>query len=534
MAAFIHNSSLPLCRLPEELLVYIVKLVQGRLPVEGAADRVLISAFWRTMDQKHIQCLAWRHIMLTCRQVQATMLRNPEVWSLVASCWPERWVDLCVRRSKNFPLHVLCNVHSRVTVALAMRLIPLAKDVVLLIDGSTDGLNIAHYRALCLDILRLEASLRLLNVQVSGWTLWDRYNLIPLTIPLLGGPRSCIADLDLEHVHLLEVPAFPHLEHLRLSDVMPPSNPDWLYRWLRTTPKLSTLEFRVLVLEETHGVLTTTGPLLDLPHLSLTQFACPFDMAAFFWTLPLPSRRLSVTTRPSDREEDTLNLAPTNAASVYALCLYVEQFWARVKGDERLPPAVVNFDFDMDDLPMVSLEMRDGEDILGDALRFFVRVERISELGPLVPLVRSCRVDAPSLRKVKWSYADLLLNLERVRVKIRKLRGISDADGLQAWADERARTGRPPVFVEIGQHERGSIKVRGKYHVRVMWNPGAGPLAEADWTETAKEDLESEPESTPEPEADDDSDMDSDLDTDGDSGAGEDDGSNEGADSHEY
>jgi hypothetical protein len=510
--AFLHNASASLCRLPEEIFVYIIKLAQGRFPNEGAADSVSISVFWHKIDQRHIECLAWREIMLTCTQIRNIALRSPELWSLVASCWPKQWIDLCVKRAGDLPLHFLCNVHSRITSTLATRLIPKARDLVLLV-GDPKDVDKDEWHKICTTILGLKSNLRSLSVRFSGLVAWDRDNLVPLSISLLGRHGSFIKNLNLECIQLPDIPAFLWLEHLRLYDVKPPQHPRWIEDWFRTTPKLKTFRLSIRMLDQPHVLLEAASEQLTLPYLSYLHFSGPLEVTeAFFQTIPLPSQRLVITTHPGDYEENTPSLTLSNVTSIHDLIFHIKQFWSRATGREEIPHAEIELHFFTNIPPIITLEMDDGKgpDGFGNVLHFSVRVERIMELGPFVPYVTSCKVRAPSLRRVEWSHMDSLPNLEHVKVAIERFRGVDDAKSLQPWADERAQTGRSPVHIEIGQYGRPPQPgVGGKYHARVLWDPTSGALAEAQWNDISQDDLGSEPESSSDSEPlDDDGDAD--------------------------
>jgi hypothetical protein len=68
-----RNSLTALCRTPPEIIVRIIKCIQGRedSPFPLRADVT------RPLDTK------WRHIMLGCKYLRDVAMENPDVWAYV-------------------------------------------------------------------------------------------------------------------------------------------------------------------------------------------------------------------------------------------------------------------------------------------------------------------------------------------------------------------------------------------------------------------------------------------------------------------
>jgi hypothetical protein len=93
-----RNSLAPFCKLPPELIIRIVRLVQN--------DSGYV---YRSPEQYHLyeamtyNC-KWTRIMLLCRYIRAVVLDARSPWKVVDSRSKPEWIDLCLQRCGNAPL----------------------------------------------------------------------------------------------------------------------------------------------------------------------------------------------------------------------------------------------------------------------------------------------------------------------------------------------------------------------------------------------------------------------------------------------
>jgi hypothetical protein len=472
--------------------VLILKLIQGRFPVEGGGDRTLIHPYWGPTTVHDAESLAWRHVMVVCARLRKIAIESPEIWSLVNVCWPERWVDLCIERAGVFPLHLVCHISTVASAERTSRLFSKARDVTVIFT-SADGTPLEKWHDICCKILTTNA-----NGSVRTLSLSDRpyparneltHKLMSVSGQSLGGPRSMITKLHLEGLRLADIPRFPHLECLELQDVVPPGhNPTWLHRWLATSPRLKRLSISPV---PSRMLADNRLPLpVFLPNLAKFSAGSDFDsITTLLRIVPIPTKILSLSVRP--KQDDTVVLAAHQAIhgdAIREMMLYVERFWRQRVNDRELPPAEIQqVKLDEDGhlkwhgftIPTTANWQAHNE------LLIMIFFSDLAELGPFISHPTYCELVVDALDSPR--FATIALELDRLemlhtlRITSKTFSSIAEAACIQAWADERARVGRHPFRVEIGQRGRQRGVAMGKWRARVRWHPADGPLAESRW-----------------------------------------------------
>jgi hypothetical protein len=480
------NADAALCRLPDEILVYVLKLIQGRFPIEGAADAVRIHPYWGPTTVYDQECLAWRHTMLVCARLRGLTLHSPELWALINICWPARWVDLCAARAAAAPLHLVCRIHDLASAQTAARLLPRARDALVLVQQTTDDgppdepVDFAQ----CLrTVLQAHAAPRSLTIENGDYSIWkDVRHCAAMTLHghTLGGARSTVTHLSLEHLCLGEdLPIFPSLERLRLHAVVPPADPAWLHRWLVSSERL-----QYLTLSDISPDPIQIDPHLpcpvELPCLDVFSIGATIEVVlSLLQLLPHPARELSIHIFDFKRIKDEYTSAPVTPGQCQDVLAYVQAYWRGA----ALPAAVIELDGTRaSDWGNRALRLAAPRRLSVNIYHTHVR-----DVAPFLPLVDTCTLKVYALDDTGvypvWPELDHLPALAQLRIHPERFRSPAEAGGIQVWADDRARAGLPPVQVEIRQRGRSEPPYAGPWCTRVVWSPADGPLAEAEWAD---------------------------------------------------
>jgi hypothetical protein len=91
-----RNGLTMLCRVPPEIIVRIIKCIQGRVD----------SSFPVRVDMTQPLDTQWRHFMLGCKYLRDVAMENPDVWACVDGAWRKEWIQLCAGRAKESPMVV--------------------------------------------------------------------------------------------------------------------------------------------------------------------------------------------------------------------------------------------------------------------------------------------------------------------------------------------------------------------------------------------------------------------------------------------
>jgi hypothetical protein len=475
-------------RLPLEILVHIIKLVQ-RSPDSGpglwSSDRPNYPFPLGGALGEDIYDPKWYNIMLVCSYLRIVAVRSPALWSYIDTRWPRTFINLCVSRTLPHPLQVLAHVSSSTSSLLATRLLRHARDAEIIFDDPTappeefasaydngtldempeDDISPAMWRALCQRVLKTASQLRSLTVSVSVRSEWATSLVLGIVQPILGGDRSTITRLDLQHVHVMDLPDMPYLIYMRLMEVVPPSDdPTWLQRWLAAAPNL-----RALGLAARSSVIATPTAPIHLPHFADFNVLVPLDMVLpMLATVPPPHETLLLSvhsTRPS-----AIEAAEATLVCVHA---YTRQFVAQTRGDVPLSRPTLDIKHNPH-LPKCILNI--GR-LSSSRLEVSISYDGVQATGPFFTDVARCTVSAYALRDVDWVELHKLTALDSIRICTKIRVEPADASSVQEWADARARAGCAVPLVEITHRS----EMWHLEHMRVKWKPAQCTLAEAAW-----------------------------------------------------
>jgi hypothetical protein len=475
-------------RLPLEILVHIIKLVQ-RSPDSGpglwSSDRPNYPFPLGGALGEDIYDPKWYSIMLVCSYLRIVAVRSPALWSFIDTRWPRAFIDLCVSRTLPHSLQVLVHVSGSTSSLLATRLLRHARDAEIVFDDPTappeefaaaydngtldempeDNISPAMWRALCQRVLKTASQLRSLTVSVSVRSEWAASLVLRIVPPILGGDRSTITRLDLEHVHVMDLPDMPYLIYMRLMEVVPPpGDPTWLQRWLIAAPNL-----RALGLAARSSVIAAPTAPIHLPHFADFNVHVPLDMVLpILATVPPPQESwlLSVySERPLATE-----VAEATLACVYA---YTRQFVAQTRGGVPLPRPTL----DIKHNPHLSKCILDLEPLDSSRLKASVPYDGVQATGLFFADVARCTLSTRALRDVDWVELHKLIALDSIRICTTIRVEPAEASSVQEWADARARAGCAVRLVEITHRS----EMEHLEHMRVKWKPAECTLAEAAW-----------------------------------------------------
>lgn len=385
-----RNANVAFCKLPDELLALILKLVQGREP-GGDGDKH-DHVLWDCAVEA-----SWRHATAICARVRALAVRSPELWACIHFSWPQLWVDLCVRRAGDCPLSISTDSGTRPGAQSLETLLPRTQCLNVHINHDpfeSDAFRLQEW-------LNSAPQLRFLSIESSheaGDVPLDIDANQPLVAPILGTLQVSFADIK-DIISLLQIIPVPRRRLVIVATDC--HNPDMSREEVRN-------DFRILS-----------------------------AMVDRFWAKRMESR---------------------NSIMGTAICMYGSHRLLITGGDS----STIHHVWD--------------EPVLGVDLSF----RSMSEMTPWLPHVTLYRTEARSLAHVVWPDVDAFPNLALFQVVVatsfEQEPGIAHA---QAWADERARAGKPVVQVDICVEDRLTWGHREQYWVRTRWNPAHSPLADA-------------------------------------------------------
>jgi hypothetical protein len=216
-----RNSLLTICRLPDEIVVEIFKIVQ-----HGCQEYDELQP-WKTYDS------SWVDLMITCRHFREVAVQAPLLWTLVDYSRNKEWTDLCLTRSGKSALYVN-DMFGLGSVAECFHQARSAQVQV----TSTAASDVINSNA---------PQLRMLWVD-SHYSDEDE-PFVNITHLLLGSVNTSLIQLHLATARLLALPSMTSLHRLELEGVFL-NNMDTFVSALRSTPLVAELCIRRLIFFE--------------------------------------------------------------------------------------------------------------------------------------------------------------------------------------------------------------------------------------------------------------------------------------------
>jgi hypothetical protein len=199
----------PLLRLPLEVIIHICLMIPD---VEH-----------RRMDLNYF--------MSTCRLIRDIALSVPELWTMIGCSWRPEWIELCIQRAANQPLHIDFDGWTG-----QARSEPLYSNIyrcssAIISNPWTSGkaLNICSPAPLMHSITILDVS---------------RRPSFRIDNTILGGQHSRLTSLKLTSIHVLRPLSLPNLQRLSLAKVN--ITFPHLYKFLFGSPGLEEIHVEML------------------------------------------------------------------------------------------------------------------------------------------------------------------------------------------------------------------------------------------------------------------------------------------------
>jgi hypothetical protein len=323
-----RNTLTKFCALPAELLVQIVSYLQ-RKPLYKSDSSTEYDGRWTRVAQ-------------VCSSVRATVLDARSLWASVNCRAHPPWIDLCLRRAGDTPLHLIArrlsytarNTHE---IHLEMR-DRAGKHFSTCRSAELDIGDLPDEESLILlDALERQAPhLKILEIRSNVW--------FTITPDFLGGNCSTLQSLAIRGLtSMIRPPAFPALLSLELDT-------DWirdiadmktLLDFVAHATKLRTLRLERRFLEDTprpigEKILPPRDCLL-LPHLeSLELVDLSSHLHILLDALSDPSHHLKVRTIMGDKDDTSIWSPPGNAYFAF-IHARLSSFWATRTGQLDLP-----------------------------------------------------------------------------------------------------------------------------------------------------------------------------------------------------
>jgi hypothetical protein len=443
-----QNALTPLCRLPDELLIYILILVQTRY---GYNDYDLPD---RSLSAR------WRRVMRVCSRFRVLALHSPELWSFVDCRWPEKWRRLCIERAMDYPLHLISEIREDAQAVATSHLL------------GQCGIAFIHFKDRETRENFEKMARRILDIQAPMLRAFVVYthehNHLTLSPRFLAGQCLALSSLSLTSVHVEDVPPLPTLQRLSLSHFKLSSRTDLLRRLFSSMPRLTVLQMNSPISGTPQPQNTTPCYPLHLIHLEHVEMT--YATVALLWSvlqmLVPPTRVLRVHMCSNGPEPETVVFRNK-------ILSYVRQFWHRATGAESLPDALLETAHSKSGPQAgIDIEIHGHGRILKEVrvqMPYYPtnNAEDVALLRSVSRLFIYTQEDAVYLDPESWPLIGNLDALEELTVVTYLPRKIIQA--VQAWADRRMQLGLRTARVVI-MHA-------GK--ITLVWNPEDGPLENA-------------------------------------------------------
>jgi hypothetical protein len=113
-----RNALVPLGRLPDEILLYILEIMAHADRYDPKfASLPSPHTWWSAIESP----AKWPHIMGVCTRMRSLALQNAHLWTHINLNAHDGWVELCLERSHVCPLTVSFNEHRMLDTGLYPR-----------------------------------------------------------------------------------------------------------------------------------------------------------------------------------------------------------------------------------------------------------------------------------------------------------------------------------------------------------------------------------------------------------------------------
>jgi hypothetical protein len=179
-----------------------------RLPVELIIEICLVMQV-----MEHNSYVRLRDFMGTCQHMRRVAISTPKLWTWILCVWRPKWLDLCVERARNQPLHIEfigCPAVYSVYIT-ALKYLPRATSAI--IDIGT-----VHYQGPRFNeaLKRPAPLIRSIRVGAAPRTRFC------VDHAFLGGHHSNLTSLELSWGQIMLPLCLPHLRNLSLDNMIVP------------------------------------------------------------------------------------------------------------------------------------------------------------------------------------------------------------------------------------------------------------------------------------------------------------------------
>jgi hypothetical protein len=332
-----RNALVPICRMPPEIIVWIIKTIQGRQ--EDDKDAKTFSA--RALDTE------WRQFTLACSYIRRVAINNPEVWACIDGSWMKKWIEASVEHSKEAPLTIrsVCDSEGRNNRSVVLRLLPRAMAA---------SFQLSNYRENIRTQIALNdrplPHLRFLKY-ASSW--------ISMKQTFLGGAIQQLQSLDLQSVRIEGIPEgdFSSLRYLRLARFETYTKHDIqaLMQFLANAVNLEDINIGLsgVFTEPARSVPLDKIALPNLRSLQLSGGLVPLWI--LLQSLPDPKLTLSITiaAHVSQPFEHRCHWKPNATGRHSDIISRITTFWKIRTGEEHLPEGTLTVLANNDNRPDV-------------------------------------------------------------------------------------------------------------------------------------------------------------------------------------
>lgn len=327
-----HNRLIPLCVLPTELLVHIIRMLQFQ-------NDDTASHFTRSLGSYDAR---WTRVMLTCTHIRAISVGTPTLWSFIECHVDRTWERLCLERCGDSPLQlVVANLHGQTSAGLT-NVIDSVRTLFPRCRSARFTLTTMEAHPKVMEILDQLAP-RLTELHLVGH---DDCPALKLTANLLDGHCSALRSLVLLNIaSAVDPPHLPWLQNLAYGTghILTPADLQNFVRLLRRVPALRDLSLVVAskCYESVNLQDVVIEGSLELPCLrSLHIVDCTERVGAFLRFLPRPSDAMHIHIAQLPQVDQDIWSPPGNAhhAAIFTAALY---FYKDKAGSDDLPSGLV-------------------------------------------------------------------------------------------------------------------------------------------------------------------------------------------------
>jgi hypothetical protein len=331
-----QNGQRLLCRLPDDVLLLIVKEIQKRAPRKHLRLPDSLHARSKEVKLPFVVGLRWLRITWVCQALRHGIHRLGKLWANIDARWHPPIIGLFLSHVQGHPLLVSGSRTDHLTqktwarlhqYSCALHLVPLRRN-----EHDLSLLNL--HNALDLSAPYLE------------WMTYDFSHVrrFVITDRFLGGVSLTLGELFLTNVTLHDVPALPALRHLTLIDVFLTSGTIAILNLLSHTTRLWRLEIEGIRVPSPPEYVMQEQRCLELPELKWLLIFGRLDLVqACLWSIPNPAFVLNIASWVQEMSP------PGETPRVHKLVLAMNQyllyrmrgFWDACSGDKVLPNGTV-------------------------------------------------------------------------------------------------------------------------------------------------------------------------------------------------